>query len=128
LAWSLDRPDENFLEATPLEVGGVLYFTGNYANIYAVDVRSGRMLWQYDPKPTRKPRASYGYGTGSARESAIALDLNAFPMLPRTGSLVARGMLLFNDLSNAGMQSIYQYICSQARKKNLANARAGFGD
>src|SRR6202007_76235 len=31
LAWSLDLPGEQMLEATPIAVDGVLYFTGSYA-------------------------------------------------------------------------------------------------
>ncbi len=50
LAWSLDLDDERTLQATPLAVDGVLYFTGSYANIYAVDGVSGKVLWTYDPE------------------------------------------------------------------------------
>ena len=50
LVWSLDLTGENALEGTPLEVGGVLYFSGSFATVYAVDVRTGRMLWHYDPQ------------------------------------------------------------------------------
>src|SRR6202051_4435397 len=49
LAWSLDLPREaRSLEATPLEVNGVLYFTTSLSVVYAVDVRTGRRLWVYD--------------------------------------------------------------------------------
>ncbi len=50
LAWYLDLPDERMLEATPLAVDGVLYFTGSYAKVYAVDAVSGKSLWTYDPQ------------------------------------------------------------------------------
>src|SRR6267142_6080207 len=49
LEWSLDLNGEIALEATPLEVDGVLYFSGGFAAVYAVDVRTGRLLWKYDP-------------------------------------------------------------------------------
>ena len=49
LAWSLNLADERVLEATPLAVNGVLYFTGGYGNTYAVDGGSGKILWTYDP-------------------------------------------------------------------------------
>src|SRR5882762_2509150 len=45
LAWSVDLEGETFLEATPLELGGVLYFSGSFATVYAVEVGSGRILW-----------------------------------------------------------------------------------
>ncbi len=50
LAWSIDLPDEHALEATPLAVNGILYFSGSYARVYAVDGRTGKRLWTYDPE------------------------------------------------------------------------------
>ena len=38
------------LEATPLAIDGVLYFTGSYATVYAVDAVGGELLWKYDPE------------------------------------------------------------------------------
>jgi quinohemoprotein ethanol dehydrogenase len=49
LAWSLDLPGERTLEAPPLAVAGVLYFSGTYGKTYAVDGRTGRLLWTFDP-------------------------------------------------------------------------------
>ena len=58
LAWSLDLPGETALEATPLEVQGVIYFTGSNNAVYAVDARAGRLLWKYDTKANENaPRA-----------------------------------------------------------------------
>lgn len=48
LAWYLDLPGEVTLEATPLEVDGVVYFSGTYSAVYAVDASSGKLLWKYD--------------------------------------------------------------------------------
>jgi quinohemoprotein ethanol dehydrogenase len=50
LAWSLDLPGEQALEATPLAAEGRLYFTGSYSAVYAVDARTGHLLWRYDPE------------------------------------------------------------------------------
>ena len=50
LAWSMDLPGEVSLEATPLAVDGVLYFSGSYGAVYAVDGASGRLKWKYDPE------------------------------------------------------------------------------
>ena len=38
------------LEATPLFHDGVLYFSADYARVFAVDARSGRVLWHYEPE------------------------------------------------------------------------------
>jgi len=50
LAWSLDLDGEHMLEATPLAIDGVLYFSGSHAAVYAVDAISGKLLWRYDPE------------------------------------------------------------------------------
>ncbi len=39
------------VEANPLLVNGVLYFSGPWGVAYAVDARSGQHLWTYDPEP-----------------------------------------------------------------------------
>lgn len=36
------------MESNPIFVDGVLYFSGPWGNAYAVEARSGRLLWRYD--------------------------------------------------------------------------------
>ena len=50
IQWSLDLPKERSLISTPLAIDGVIYFTGSYSYTRAVDARSGKVLWEYDPK------------------------------------------------------------------------------
>ena len=50
LAWALDMPGERALIGTPLAVDGVLYFTGTWSYTRAVDAKTGKLLWEYDPK------------------------------------------------------------------------------
>jgi quinohemoprotein ethanol dehydrogenase len=50
LVWSLDLDGIKSLEATPLEVAGTLYFSGNDSIVFAVDARSGKQLWRHDPE------------------------------------------------------------------------------
>src|SRR5882757_4651970 len=38
------------LEATPLYRAGVLYFSADYGRIFAVDARTGTIIWHYEPK------------------------------------------------------------------------------
>ena len=37
-------------EATPLVVDGIMYFTGPWSVVYAVDAITGHSLWRYDPQ------------------------------------------------------------------------------
>jgi alcohol dehydrogenase (cytochrome c) len=49
--WALSTGGEFAgLEATPLFHDGVLYFSADYARVFAVDARSGRVLWHYEPE------------------------------------------------------------------------------
>ncbi|MEQ9737722.1 MAG: PQQ-dependent dehydrogenase, methanol/ethanol family, partial [Algiphilus sp.] len=48
LAWYRDLGTRRGLEATPLVIDGVLYFTGTYSEVIAVDGRSGKILWRND--------------------------------------------------------------------------------
>jgi quinohemoprotein ethanol dehydrogenase len=63
LAWSLDLAPAHVL-STPLAVDGVIYIAVGYSIVHAVDARSGKLLWQYDPKVTavagRKLRTGWG--------------------------------------------------------------------
>lgn len=54
LAWSLELDGEHSLEATPLAIDGVLYFSGQAATVYAVDALKGTVLWKFDPGSGQK--------------------------------------------------------------------------
>jgi len=49
LKWSLDLPVGN-LYVSPIAVDGVIYFGMGLSVINAVDGRTGKLLWTYDPK------------------------------------------------------------------------------
>ena len=72
LAWSLDLPGESSMEATPLAVDGVLYFTGSYAAVYAVDGVTGKLLWKYDPETWKHYPDKMLFGFGANRGVAYA--------------------------------------------------------
>lgn len=50
LKWSLDLPNETSLVATPLMVGGTIFFTGKFSVVYAVSAATGQVKWVFDPK------------------------------------------------------------------------------
>lgn len=50
LAWSFDLGTHRGVEATPIVVDGVMYTTAPWSVVYALDARSGRELWRWDPK------------------------------------------------------------------------------
>ena len=50
LAWYFDVPTDRGMEATPIVVDGIMYVTGSWSIVYALDAETGKELWRYDPK------------------------------------------------------------------------------
>ncbi|MEO0366690.1 MAG: PQQ-dependent dehydrogenase, methanol/ethanol family [Pseudomonadota bacterium] len=53
LAWYFDIPTQRGVEATPIVVDSRLYVTGSWSIVYALDAKSGELLWTYDPEVPR---------------------------------------------------------------------------
>jgi len=53
LAWSFDMYTRRGVEATPLVVDGVMYVTGSWSMVYALDARNGELKWFFDPQVDR---------------------------------------------------------------------------
>jgi len=63
LAWSLDLPLGN-TNTQPIAVDGVLYFATGLSVVHAVDARTGKELWQYDPEAGEKAGLNLRFGWG----------------------------------------------------------------
>jgi quinohemoprotein ethanol dehydrogenase len=48
-AWDYKLGTRRGLEATPIVVDGIMYTSGNWGRVYALDAATGRELWTYDP-------------------------------------------------------------------------------
>ncbi|WP_018313597.1 PQQ-dependent dehydrogenase, methanol/ethanol family [Cupriavidus sp. UYPR2.512] len=57
LVWTYNLESTRGVEATPLVVDGVMYVTASWSVVHAVDARTGKRLWTFDPKVDR----SLGY-------------------------------------------------------------------
>ena len=57
LLWTYDLESTRGVEATPLVVDGVMFVTASWSVVHAIDARTGRRLWTYDPQVPR----SYGF-------------------------------------------------------------------
>lgn len=64
LAWSFDLPAGNPMSG-PIEVGGTLYTSTGYSVVRALDVRTGRLLWTFDPKAPEASGKKLRQGWGS---------------------------------------------------------------
>lgn len=51
LAWSIELPPQaRSMQGTPLAIDGKLYFSTSLSKVYAVDGKTGKILWEYDPE------------------------------------------------------------------------------
>lgn len=57
VAWTHEFPTSHGVEATPIVVDGVIYVTAAWSVVAALDARSGKLLWEYDPKVPREQLA-----------------------------------------------------------------------
>ena len=84
-------PSDRGLVSTPLVVNGVLYFVGSMNVVRAVDARTGKLLWQYDPKvrarrrPTARRLGSQPRhrASGRARSTSATRDGRLWPSTRR---------------------------------------------
>jgi len=53
VAWTFDTGSFRGLEATPLMHEGILYATRPWSSVFALDARTGELLWDYDPQVDR---------------------------------------------------------------------------
>lgn len=95
LVSSMDLPGEVSLEATPLAVNGVIYFSGSQAAVYAVDARSGELKWKYDPRVWKyRPQAvgkmniNRGVAYEEGRIFVVSVDGRVHALDADTGKLL----------------------------------------
>ena len=53
LAWFVDLPEQRGQEATPLIIDGVMYTASAWNIVMALDAKTGRELWRFDPEVNR---------------------------------------------------------------------------
>lgn len=57
LMWTYNLESSRGVEATPLVVDGIMYVTASWSVVHAIDVRTGKKIWTFDPEVSR----SIGY-------------------------------------------------------------------
>ncbi len=50
LAWAHKFDDERGVETTPIVVDGVMYSSGPWSKVVALNAKTGEVLWKFDPK------------------------------------------------------------------------------
>ena len=62
LAWAIELGTKRGIQATPLVVDGIMFFTGPWSVVYAVDVRKGSIIWKFDPEVPREKAPTFCCG------------------------------------------------------------------
>ena len=76
LAWSAELPIPDGVSTTPIVVDGVIYLSGAYSVVVAIDAKTGKMLWQFDP---------------NVREAFVAGAMLSWPARVNRGVAVLEG-------------------------------------
>ena len=86
-AWTFHADVTETLETSPIVVGGVMYVTTAFDHVYALDARTGRRLWHFQPAlgpvrsfccgPNNRGVAVYGDSVFLATLDARMVALNA---------------------------------------------------
>jgi quinohemoprotein ethanol dehydrogenase len=50
LAWALNLETTRGIETTPLVVDGIMFLSGPWSKVFAVNALTGKMIWTYDPE------------------------------------------------------------------------------
>lgn len=50
LSWQYETGNKRGMEATPIVAEGVMYITTAWSRVVALDAKTGKLLWKYDPK------------------------------------------------------------------------------
>jgi quinohemoprotein ethanol dehydrogenase len=95
LAWTFETGLSRGHEATPIAVDGVIYTTGSWSVVFALDARTGKQLWRHDPQVPRTagPNAccdvvNRGVAIYEGRVYAGTLDGRLQALDAKTGAVV----------------------------------------
>src|SRR6267378_3144910 len=77
------------LQSTPLALDGVLYYSGSYSRVYALDGATGKMIWSYFPE---LDEALVSMQTHSPYNRGVALGDNKVFVGTVDGRLIALDM------------------------------------
>ena len=92
-AWQYDLGTRRGQEATPIVVDGIMYSSGTWGYVYALDAATGQELWRYDPKAdyqaARNPccdLVNRGVAVWRGRVYVAAVDGRLHALDARTGT------------------------------------------
>jgi quinoprotein glucose dehydrogenase len=77
-------PGETTFEVTPIKVGNTLYLCSQHQRLFAVDAKTGKLNWSYDPKVQDNPTFQHLTCRGVSYHERRAAGASAPGTCPRT--------------------------------------------
>ena len=95
LAWYVDLDTKRGQEATPIVVDGVMYESTAWSKVMALNAKTGKVLWKYDPKVRRESArdaccdvVNRGVAVWKGKVYVGALDGRLIALDAKTGKVV----------------------------------------
>ncbi|HTO55574.1 MAG TPA: PQQ-dependent dehydrogenase, methanol/ethanol family [Myxococcota bacterium] len=93
VAWAFPTGTTGQFEASPVIYGGVMYVTSSYNRLFALDAKTGALLWRYDHKNGENLRLCCGppnRGVGILGDSVLmgTLDAHLIAFDRKTGEIL----------------------------------------
>lgn len=96
-AWQYELDTRRGLQGTPLVIDGVMYFSGNWGRVYALDAATGREKWTFIPEVDGQygryaccDVVSRGLAVSQGRVYAVATDGWLYALNANDGSVIWR--------------------------------------
>jgi PQQ-dependent dehydrogenase (methanol/ethanol family) len=106
IAWRIDfqEEDDTILpgnQCFPIVVDGIAYVSTTYSHVFAIDVKSGKVLWHWQPDNVGFFKnfgvsANRGVAVGDGKVFIMSLDMHLYSIDQKTGELI--GDLLISDV------------------------------
>ena len=89
MEWVFQTGATGLFEATPLVVDGIMYVTGQDNRAFALDARTGRVLWRYQRQlPEKVGGANRGFAVLGDKVFMATLDAHVVALDAKTGGVV----------------------------------------
>ena len=92
LAWQFQLSTNRGVEVTPIVVDGVMYVTSAWSPVYALNAKTGELLWKYDPEVPKETGkfaccdvANRGVAVWKGRVYSATLDGRLVALNAKTG-------------------------------------------
>jgi quinohemoprotein ethanol dehydrogenase len=102
-AWDYDTHTDRGLEATPIVVDGVMYTSGSTGKAYALDAKTGKELWSFDPKSDLRvnreaccDEVNRGVAVWKGRVYVASFDGNLFALDAASGRVLWKADTITN--------------------------------